>query len=128
MTITFSSDYVPYGSNYGASGKEVFMYTGKWYDSATGLYCECARYYDTSLGRLVTQAFSSGNMANPISMNLYSYSIDSVGQIDLKQSGQEGIETTSMEQLYLAWQYVYSHGDGSDLDDAWGAAGGPICN
>jgi len=38
VTITFSSNYLPYGPNYGVSGKEVFMYTGKPDDSATGLY------------------------------------------------------------------------------------------
>jgi hypothetical protein len=44
VTIKFSSNYVPYGNNYAVSGKEVFMYTGKPYESATGLYYLGARY------------------------------------------------------------------------------------
>jgi YD repeat-containing protein len=38
FTIVFSSNYQPYGQNYGQSGSEVFMYTGGPYDSVTGLY------------------------------------------------------------------------------------------
>lgn len=60
VTIKFSSDYVPYGSDYGVSGKEVFMYTGKLYDSATGLYYG-ARYYDPTTGRFVTQDAFAGS-------------------------------------------------------------------
>lgn len=36
VTITFRSNYVPYGENYAVSGKESFMYTGEQYDSVTG--------------------------------------------------------------------------------------------
>jgi RHS repeat-associated protein len=55
VTIAFSSNYIPYGQSYGMSGKEVFMYTGKPYDSTTGLYYYGARYYDDSIGRFITQ-------------------------------------------------------------------------
>ncbi|MDE1853769.1 MAG: RHS repeat protein [Thaumarchaeota archaeon] len=76
VTIKFSSNYVPYGQNYAVSGKEVFMYTGKPYDSATGLYYYGARYYDATTGRFVTQDTYSGSKIDPMSMNLYIYARD----------------------------------------------------
>jgi len=76
VTIKFSSNYVPYGSNYAMVGTEVFMYTGKMYDSATGLYYLMARYYDPSTGRFVTEDSYSGSMADPLTMNRYIYARD----------------------------------------------------
>jgi hypothetical protein len=29
VTVKYSSNYVPYGSNFGMTGKEAFIYTGK---------------------------------------------------------------------------------------------------
>lgn len=76
VSIKFSSNYVPYGNNYGVTGKEAFMYTGKIDDSATGLYYFGARYYDPSIGRFVTQDSQRGNMNDPMTMNLYIYARD----------------------------------------------------
>jgi RHS repeat-associated protein len=75
-TVKFSSNYVPYGNNYGVSGKEVFMYTGKLFDSATGLYYYGARYYDTTTGRFVTQDSFGGKPTDPQSLNRYIYARD----------------------------------------------------
>ncbi|HEV2225437.1 MAG TPA: RHS repeat-associated core domain-containing protein, partial [Nitrososphaerales archaeon] len=76
VTIKFSSNYLPYGNNYGISGKEVFMYTGKPYDSVTGLYYEGARYYDSSTGRFVTEDSVTGTQEDPQSLNRYVYARD----------------------------------------------------
>jgi RHS repeat-associated protein len=76
VSTKFSSNYVPYGNNYVASGKEVFMYTGKPYDSADGLYYYGARFYDSNTGRFVTQDTNTGLISDPISLNLYIYSRD----------------------------------------------------
>ncbi|HEV2225634.1 MAG TPA: RHS repeat-associated core domain-containing protein, partial [Nitrososphaerales archaeon] len=76
VTIKFSSNYVPYGNNYAVSGKEVFMYTGKPQDSATGLYYFGARYYDPTTGRFVTQDSYAGHMNDPMSLNRYIYARD----------------------------------------------------
>ena len=76
VTVKFSSNYVPYGSNYAMTGKEVFMYTGKPYDSATGLYCEGARYYDPTIGRFITEDSISGTAGDPMSLNRYMYARD----------------------------------------------------
>ena len=46
----FSSDYVPYGVEYGATGSEAYMYAGMLYDAVTGLYYDNARFYDPAPG------------------------------------------------------------------------------
>jgi RHS repeat-associated protein len=76
VTVTFSSNYVPYGQNYGVTGREVFMYTGKPLDSATGLYYYGARYYDDSIGRFITQDSYGGRMTDPQSLDRYVYARD----------------------------------------------------
>jgi RHS repeat-associated protein len=76
VTVKFSSNYVPYGKNYGMSGKEVLMYTGKMYDSATGLYYEGARYYDPTTGRFTIQDSITGTQEDPMSLNRYIYARD----------------------------------------------------
>ena len=69
VTFSFSSNYLPYGQNYGMSGKEVFMYTGKPLDSATGLYYYGARYYDDSIGRFVMEDTYLGDKNDPMTLN-----------------------------------------------------------
>jgi RHS repeat-associated protein len=76
VIIWFSSNYVPYGNNYAISGKEVFMYTGKPSDSATGLYYFGARYYDPSTGRFISEDSYPGDKNDPMTMNLYVYARD----------------------------------------------------
>ena len=76
VSVKFSSNYVPYGKNYGVTGKEVFMYTGKPYDSATGLYYEGARYYDPTTGRFTIQDSITGTQEDPLSLNRYIYARD----------------------------------------------------
>src|SRR5438128_12186600 len=52
----FSSNYIPYGPQYGASGTpDEFLYAGKIYDGSTGFYYSGARYYDPTIGRFVTK-------------------------------------------------------------------------
>jgi len=55
-TTDFSSNYQPFGSQYGASGTDpVYKYTGQQHDTATGLYYYGTRYYDLSVGRFISQ-------------------------------------------------------------------------
>ncbi len=73
----FSSNYVPYGPQYGASGTpDEFLYAGKIYDGSTGFYYFGARYYDPTIGRFVTQDSYSGVRADPQSLNRYVYARD----------------------------------------------------
>ncbi|MHB8702455.1 MAG: RHS repeat-associated core domain-containing protein [Nitrososphaerales archaeon] len=72
----FSSDYLPFGLNYGLSGSESFMYTGKQFDPSTGLYYYGARFYDDVLGRFITEDTNTGSREDPQSLNRYIYARD----------------------------------------------------
>lgn len=56
--MVFSSDYKPYGLNYGLFESLAifdFEYTDKLYDSATGLYYFGSRFYDDTIERFLTE-------------------------------------------------------------------------
>ncbi len=76
VTVKFSSNYVPYGSNYAMTGKEVFMYIGQPYSSVTGLYYLGARYYDPTIGRFITEDSYEGDDNDPMTLNRYIYGRD----------------------------------------------------
>jgi len=78
VTTLFSSDYRPYGLSYAQSGtiKQVFQYTGKPLDSATGLYNYGARFYDPSIGRFISEDSYMGSVTDPMSQNRYIYAED----------------------------------------------------
>jgi RHS repeat-associated protein len=64
-STVFSSNYRPFGSQYGSSGTENFMYTGKYFDSST-----------PAIQRFVSEDSYTGNNNNnnnPQSLNRYSY-------------------------------------------------------
>ena len=61
----FSSDYMPYGIQYGATGSEEFMYAGMLYDAVTGLYYDNARFYDPSTGRFLSEDPIGGVQVRP---------------------------------------------------------------
>ena len=73
-SITFSSDYKPFGEQYNPSGSDsFFMYTGKYYDSLTGLYYYNARFYDPAIQRFISEDSYSGQSDQPQTQNRYSY-------------------------------------------------------
>jgi RHS repeat-associated protein len=76
VEITFSSNYVPFGTSVNTTGVEAFMYTGKPVDDVTGLYYFGARFYDPSIFRFITQDRNVGHIDDPISMNRYIYARD----------------------------------------------------
>src|SRR3989442_5123698 len=70
----FSSNYMPYGPQYGSSGNpDEFLFAGKIYDGSTGFYYFGARFYDPATGRFIPQESHAGNPANPIKLNPYPY-------------------------------------------------------
>lgn len=77
VSTVFSSNYKPYGPNYGLSeALSIFNFedTHKPYDSATGLYYYGARYYDPSVSRFITEdspVYST--LRDPLSLNTYIY-------------------------------------------------------
>lgn len=51
----------------------VFTYTGKTWDSITGLYFFGARYYDPATANWLNQDYYKGDFINPVSMHRYLY-------------------------------------------------------
>ncbi|WP_068786955.1 RHS repeat-associated core domain-containing protein [Paenibacillus phocaensis] len=51
----------------------LFGYTGLGYDAASGLSYARARYFDSEIGRFVSQDTYEGEITNPQSLNLYTY-------------------------------------------------------
>lgn len=75
-SITFATSYIPFGANYSTYGSELFMYTGKPFDSTIGLYYYNARDYLASVGRFMTEDTESGKLTDPLSQNRYIYADD----------------------------------------------------
>ncbi len=73
-TTIFSTNYQPFGPQYGASGTDpTYKYTAKPQDSSTGLYYYASRYYDTTVGRFLSRDSAVGGQGNPQDFNGYSY-------------------------------------------------------
>jgi RHS repeat-associated protein len=68
-------------------------YTGEYLDNETGLYYLRARYYNSSIGRFLSEDSYWGDNVNPLSLNLYTYCLnDPIKFID--PSGHYSIELT----------------------------------
>ncbi len=57
----------------GYSCKNNIKYAGYFYDAETGLYYLNARFYDPETARFIQQDSYSGNILDPLSLNLYTY-------------------------------------------------------
>jgi len=53
--------------------KNNIKYAGYFYDAETGLYYLNARFYDPKTARFIQQDSYSGNILDPLSLNLYTY-------------------------------------------------------
>ena len=69
--VVWNADYMAFGSQYGKEGAvdELHGFTGKEYDPDTGLYYYNARWYDSELGRFISED-PAADSNNP---NLYVY-------------------------------------------------------
>jgi RHS repeat-associated protein len=73
-TTSYSSNYLPFGPQYGASGSDpIYKYTDKPQDAVTGLYYFGARYYNTSIGRFISRDPAAPQPKDPQSLNPYAY-------------------------------------------------------
>jgi len=74
--IVLHTEYMPYGETYIQEGDEdatFYLYTGKLFDSSTGLYYYGARYYDPEIGRFTQADTIVPDPANPQAYNRYGY-------------------------------------------------------
>ena len=51
----------------------AFRYCGEYFDKETATVYLRARYYDSSTGRFISRDSFAGNIADPLSLNLYTY-------------------------------------------------------
>jgi RHS repeat-associated protein len=67
--------YDPFGrlKMKGEKLKQPYTYTGREWDSETGLYYYRARYYDPKIGRFITKDPFPGILLNPQTLNPYPY-------------------------------------------------------
>jgi len=73
-TTSFSTNYQPFGPQYGASGTDPnYKYTGKPQDLPTGLYYYGARYYDGTTGRFISRDPAKPSVGDPESACPYPY-------------------------------------------------------
>jgi RHS repeat-associated protein len=70
--------YDPFGSIKSQSGSVTnpYRFTGREYDSESGLYCYRTRYYDAEAGRFITKDLWRGFIGLPHSLNKYVYVLD----------------------------------------------------
>ena len=100
-SITFSSDYKPFGQEYNPSGSNsFFMYTGKYYDSLTGMYYYNARFYDPAIERFISEDSYTGQSNQPQSLNRYSY-VEDNPETFTDPTGHVG---------FVTWLFVYDTG------------------
>jgi RHS repeat-associated protein len=93
---------------------QPYTYTGREYDTESGLYYYRARYYDAKIGRFITQDPFRGFFSNPQTLNPYPYvknspvtlidplglaSVTNLTNKDLWASGNRGYVTGSGDQV-----------------------------
>lgn len=74
----FSSNYKPYGTAFDMSGSQPIMFTGRTYDSSTGLYYN-SRFYNPAIQRFISEDHGAGAVSShpkSIEHNLYEYAND----------------------------------------------------
>ncbi|MCP1307952.1 RHS repeat domain-containing protein [Paenibacillus tyrfis] len=118
---------------------QPFRYSGEFWDSSTNLQYLRARWYDPSVGRFINEDTYEGDIANPLSLNLYTYVlnnplkyVDPTGHVEMEMgigsSGRPrivGDEHDSLlhvsfrmqiSKLKSMWDYYNSIGDTSNRD------------
>ena len=73
--VTKSYRYDAFGveKNIDKNDTNAFRYCGEYFDKETATVYLRARYYDSSTGRFISRDSFAGNIADPLSLNLYTY-------------------------------------------------------
>lgn len=80
-----------------------FRYSGELWDETTGLQYLRARWYDPSTGRFITEDSYTGQLDNPLSLNLYTYVLNNPLRF-IDPSGNMATEPFEVHQLRLLLQ------------------------
>lgn len=77
-TVVWNQGYLPFGESYSGTGTlaNSHQYTGKEYETETGLYYYGARYYHPGFGRFMSVDPAGGDPTEPQSWNRYSYTLN----------------------------------------------------
>lgn len=70
--------YDEWGNNMGKqeSIENPIRYAGEYFDEESGLYYLRARYYDPEIARFISEDTNKGKVEDPLSLNLYTYSMN----------------------------------------------------
>jgi RHS repeat-associated protein len=118
--VTKNYEYDAFGveENPSAADSNPFRYCGEYLDLSSGTYYLRARYYDPTIGRFLSEDTYTGDIKDPLSLNLYTYSknnpvkyYDPSGHSSEERLG-EGIwsfKSDTAGRTMLAW-YLFSRG------------------
>jgi RHS repeat-associated protein len=98
-TITDTYTFDAFGMLIASTGTtpNPYLYSGGRFDSNLSLYHLRARYYNPLTGRFETMDPYVGNIANPVTLNKYTYALgDPVNQVD--PSGRDVFERAVLEE------------------------------
>jgi RHS repeat-associated protein len=119
--IVAAYEYDPFGKmrDRHGSNRNPFTFTGREFDSSTGLYYYRARYYDATLGRFLTKDPAPLRMEEPLELNPYLYvknnPIRFVDPLGLAGVGPGIMGSWSTPDLWM----MVEGGDGSQREEAY---------
>ncbi len=125
--VTARFDYEPWGEQYTVPAVQGDrQYNGRVYDPGTGFHDYGARMYWPAIGRFISADSYRGNIANPMSLNRYSYVLnnpckytDPSGHCPMCIGAAIGGAAGGIGGAIWAWQHGYSWKEGR----FWGAVG-----
>ncbi|RKN71861.1 RHS repeat domain-containing protein [Paenibacillus ginsengarvi] len=86
-----------------------YRYTGEPQDDESGMIYLRARYYDPTLGRFINKDTYEGDIANPLSLNLYTYvSNNPLRYVDPSGHIMEGDEYLGLSDVDASLLYSYT--------------------
>ena len=121
--VASSYEYDAFGNitNQAGNVSNPIRYSGYQYDEESKLYYLNARYYDPKLARFLTEDTYRGQANDPLSLNLYTYTLnnpiryfDPTGHAAIISKGQTGDQVKAIQELLNAAGYKL------DVDGSFG--------
>jgi RHS repeat-associated protein len=114
-----------YGSTWSGSGTIPTdkKFTGQRLDSATGIYYYGARFYDPEIGRFISADAIVPDLANPQSLNRYTYVLNNplkyIDPTGMQEEGRFAEETAYLNNEGITYEeYIAAY-------EAWVRSGAP---